>query len=327
MTDKNKKVFLVIAFVVVLSIVGGLSLLNGSGMDTTPAPDANGPGTTAATTTQEPVEHAAVIDSDDALEERALGEKNATVKIEEYASLTCSHCAHFYNEIFPKLKSKYIDSGKVRFVFSDFPLNAPAMHAAMIARCIPEAQYFDFIDTLFAEQEKWGFDPNYLAYLKATAAKHGVNGATYQTCLQNTEIQQGIVKRMEAAQAQWQINSTPTFVINNKKTINGTVSFEEFSKTIEEALGNPVKETEEAVPVMVTPEAATTTTTTTSPVTPSAAEKTIAVGEPNPATPADAEEAAPATEDETSTEETKAPAPSEEEAPAENPADEESVAP
>src|SRR6202008_1998594 len=90
-----------------------------------------------------------------ALGERALGQAAAPVTIIEYASATCPHCAHFQKDTFPALKRDYIDTGKVRFIFREFPFDDLALAAFMLARCAPEDKYFALIDVLFEQQEKW----------------------------------------------------------------------------------------------------------------------------------------------------------------------------
>src|SRR5438067_6939922 len=88
-------------------------------------------------------------------DDRILGKPDAPVTIIEYASLTCPHCAHFTTDVLPQLKEKWIDAGKAKLVLRDFPLDEPALRAAMVARCAPAERYFPLIDTLFASQEKW----------------------------------------------------------------------------------------------------------------------------------------------------------------------------
>ena len=154
--------------------------------------------------------------------------------ISEHASFTCGHCGDFHRETFAKLKKEYIDTGKAYLVFSDFPLNAPAVQASMVARCLPQEKYFDFVSLLFEKQQDWAYNPNYLDYLKVEAGKAGLDEAHFQACIQNTELQEGIVNRMKGVQAQWNINSTPSFVINNRNTVSGAIPFEEFKKLIED---------------------------------------------------------------------------------------------
>ncbi len=139
--------------------------------------------------------------------------------------MTCSHCASFHKNTFEEFKKEYIDTGKVYLVFSDFPLNGPAVHASMIARCVPQDQYFDYIQSLFVNQENWAFDGNYINYLQTSAAEYGLNTADFKSCLNNEALQKGILEKLKAAQAQWKVSSTPTFVINNREVVSGAKSF------------------------------------------------------------------------------------------------------
>ena len=170
--------------------------------------------------------------------DRVLGNPSAPIKIAEFASLTCSHCAHFHNDMLAGVKAALIDSGKAYLVFSDFPLNAPALHASMAARCVDKDKYFDFIGVLFKTQEEWAFDANYLSLLKAKAAEFGLDEERFQTCINSKQIQEAVVGRMRAAQDMWKIQSTPSFVINNKTTISGGLPAEEFVAKVNEA-ANP----------------------------------------------------------------------------------------
>lgn len=171
-----------------------------------------------------------------AKKERILGDSSAPIKITEYASLSCGHCGTFHNNTLPAFKAAYIDTGKAYLVFSDFPLNAQALHATMATRCAPENQYFDFLKDLFQNQEDWAYDRNYLEYLETKAGEYGLDEDAFKACVQNQELQEALVNRMQAAQGQFQISSTPSFVVNNQVVISGAVSFEEFEKQINDAL-------------------------------------------------------------------------------------------
>src|SRR5467141_2382373 len=94
-------------------------------------------------------------------DDRILGNPDAPITIVEYASLTCPHCAHFANEVLPELKKKWIDTGKAKLVLRDYPLDEPALRAAMIARCAPPDRFYAYVDTLFAAQEKWVMAKDY----------------------------------------------------------------------------------------------------------------------------------------------------------------------
>jgi protein-disulfide isomerase len=174
----------------------------------------------------------ATIDVNEALSDRILGNPSAPVKISEHASFTCGHCGEFHKTTFDALKTEFIDTGKAYLVFSDFPLNAPAVHASMVARCLPTDKYFDFVSMLFKTQEDWAYDANYLDYLKTKSGEAGLSEAKFQACINSTELQEGIVNRMKGVQAQWNISSTPSFVINNRTTISGAYPIDEFRKMI-----------------------------------------------------------------------------------------------
>ena len=170
------------------------------------------------------------------LKPRILGNPNAPLKISEHASLTCSHCAHFHNDVFKDFKAEYIDSGKAYLVFSDFPLNAPALHGSMIARCVPEDRFFDFVGELFENQDTWAYDRQYLGYLKTKAADYGLDDAAFDRCINNTELRDGLTASIKAAQSQWNIQATPSFVINNQVTITGASDLTTFEKKVQDAL-------------------------------------------------------------------------------------------
>lgn len=164
---------------------------------------------------------------------RSLGDPNAPVKVEEFASLTCSHCAHFEETTFPELKKKYIDTGKVFYTFTDFPLNAPALDASMLARCLPPERYFPFIVLLFASQEEWAFAQDPRTNLRQSAKLAGLSDDKINDCLANNEIKEGIIQSMQQAQGKG-IQSTPSFLINGK-LVTGAIGIEAFEKEIAEA--------------------------------------------------------------------------------------------
>lgn len=175
--------------------------------------------------------------------ERILGDRSAPIKISEHSSFTCGHCGTFHKEIFAQFKAEYIDTGKAYLVFSDFPLNAPALHASKVGRCVSDEGYFGFVDKLFQEQADWAYDAKYLDYLKNTAAEFGVDENLFETCVQSKELQEAMLDRMRAVQAQWEVSSTPSFVINNQKTITGAKTYEDFDEAIQAALSEIGTET------------------------------------------------------------------------------------
>lgn len=172
------------------------------------------------------------------LADRVLGQADAPVTIIEYASMTCPHCASFHAVQLPALKKEYIDTGKVRLIFREFP-TAPrplALAAAMLARCAPKERYFGIINVLFRSQMQWGRAAQPVEALAGIGRLAGVSRATFDACLKNEEIYQGIVKIATHGETKFGITATPSFIVNGKK-IEGAVSLFEFRKIIDAALG------------------------------------------------------------------------------------------
>ena len=176
-----------------------------------------------------------LYDIEEVLSERALGDENAPITLIEFASLSCSHCATFHNNVYPKLKENYIDTGKVRFIFSDYPLNAPAMDGSVAARCLPKDRYFKFIKFLFATQEEWAYSSTPQKYILQNAKLLGGDGDKLAACLGSDDIRQGLVTSMQLANKVYGINSTPSFRANDK-ALPGTRTYEEFSASLDKLL-------------------------------------------------------------------------------------------
>ncbi|MGH6913200.1 MAG: DsbA family protein [Geminicoccales bacterium] len=168
-------------------------------------------------------------------QEQALGDPNAPVTIIEYASLTCPHCATFHNEVLPELKEKYIAPGKVRLVYRDFPLDQRALAAAALAHCAGPDRYFGFLDVLFETQESWARADDFVAALERLGKLGGLSEQQIDACLADQQLADGILRTRLDAQNQYEISSTPTFVINGE-TYDGARGVEEFSEIIDPLL-------------------------------------------------------------------------------------------
>jgi len=163
--------------------------------------------------------------------DRILGNPEAPITIVEYASLTCPHCAHFANDVLPELKKKWIDPGKVKLILRDFPLDEPALRAAMIARCAPPDRFYAYVDTLFAAQEKWVMARDYREALSRLVKLGGMSKDEFDNCLSDTALENKIVEGRLVASKELDVNSTPTFFINGTK-FAGAPTFEEFDKVL-----------------------------------------------------------------------------------------------
>ncbi|MBV9249479.1 MAG: DsbA family protein [Acetobacteraceae bacterium] len=167
--------------------------------------------------------------------ERGVGDPNAKTTVQEFFSLTCTHCAAFARETMPKVHAELIDTGKLRWIYHDFPLDQVALSAAMVARYLPVDRYEPFIDALFASQDRWAFarGVNSTEELWKTAALAGMSRDTFDKAIADTELRTWILQQQAADQKKWEIDATPTFVINGKKS-SGEMSFEAFRKLLPE---------------------------------------------------------------------------------------------
>jgi protein-disulfide isomerase len=168
------------------------------------------------------------------LGDRQLGPDGAPVTIIEYASMTCPHCANFHKNTFPELKKRYIDTGKVRYIFREFVLNPLDAGAVMLARCLDKDKYFDFVDVLFRKQDEWVVQRP-IEPLFAIARQAGFTKETFEACLKNQEILSGIEAQRNRAAERFGVNSTPTLIINGK-VVRGSLSIDELAKHIEPLL-------------------------------------------------------------------------------------------
>ena len=168
------------------------------------------------------------------LSERVIGNADAPVTVIEYFSLTCSHCAEFHNDIYADLKAKYIDTGKVKLVYRDFPLDGAGLRAAMMARCVDERRYPGIIQVLFKTQNNWARAADPVEKKKKIGQLAGLGDDAFQSCLQSETLANGILaKRQEASAAG--VQSTPTFEIKGQ-IYPGSRSLEEFSELLDPLL-------------------------------------------------------------------------------------------
>ena len=164
-------------------------------------------------------------------QDRILGKPDAPITIIEYASLTCPHCAHFEKEVLPKLKEKWVDTGKAKLILRDFPLDEPAMRAAMVARCAPPDRFYPLVDTFFADQDKWVTQRDYRAALERLAKLGGVGDKEFKTCISDKKLEDQVAQSRLTASQDLGVDATPTFFINGTK-YNGDPTVEAFDQLL-----------------------------------------------------------------------------------------------
>jgi protein-disulfide isomerase len=164
---------------------------------------------------------------------RFVGSPTAPATVEEFFSLTCTHCAHFSNTTMPDVLTKLVNTGKLRIIYHDFPLDAVALEAAMVARYLPPAQYFPFCSALFASQDTWAFAPgiNYTDQLWKMAALAGMSRSTFDKAVADTVLKTWIQTQQVADEKTYNIEATPSFLINGKVQA-GDMSYDEFVSAI-----------------------------------------------------------------------------------------------
>jgi protein-disulfide isomerase len=171
------------------------------------------------------------------LPDMALGPADAKVTITEYASMTCPHCAAFNSEVFPKIKAEYVDTGKVRYVFREFPLDIKAAAGSMLARCVAKGdpqKYFAVTDLLFRSQNEW-VTKNTTETLTRIGKQAGLSPDQVEACLKDQSLLDKIAADQKYASEVLKVDSTPTFFINGEK-IKGEASVQEFEKRINQLL-------------------------------------------------------------------------------------------
>jgi len=163
----------------------------------------------------EMLKNVAELNKEGALKDIVQGKEGAPNTVIEYSSLTCPHCAHFHEKILPGLKSKYIKTGKLRYIVREFPLDNLAVAGFMLARC-KEDRFYDIIEDLYAHQDDWAFVKNPIEKLKARMKKFGYTDETFLSCLRDQSLLDRIVKVRDKASKSFGVDSTPTLFVNGR---------------------------------------------------------------------------------------------------------------
>ncbi|HTO42178.1 MAG TPA: DsbA family protein [Rhizomicrobium sp.] len=174
-------------------------------------------------------------------DDRTMGDPKAPVTVVEYAAPTCPHCAHFNETVFPKLKVKYIDTGKVFYVFRVFPLSSVDLAVEALARCLPTESYFNFIDLLFKNQVTW--DPEFQPLdvhegILTVARMAGMGREQADRCMQDKTQLERASRVGQDGQTRYQITGTPSFVVNGKLH-GGQYDWESLQKELDAVLKTP----------------------------------------------------------------------------------------
>lgn len=200
MSRKQIAISLALIAIIALGVIGWLAYSQGSANDALPVSGSRANVTLTAA-------------------DRPMGSAKAPITIVEYAAPTCPHCSHFNAEVFPLLKSKYIDTGKVYYVFRVFPLNSVDVAAEAMARCLPAGSYMQFIDLLFRNQDKWDPEfqvPDVHAGLVSMGRIAGMSAEQVDKCIANKQEAERITNVGTDAQKRYDVSATPTFIVNGQ---------------------------------------------------------------------------------------------------------------
>ncbi len=173
------------------------------------------------------------LSTEEALKDRVIGDPAAPITIIEYASLTCPHCANFHADTLPLLEKDWIETGKAKLIYRDYPLDRYAASASMIARCAPTDKYFTFLNAFFAQQKTWSRAEDPVKVLTQLAGLGGMSKEDVDACLANEALQDGILQMRLEGQMEYDVNSTPSFVIDGKKVAN--LPYEDLNELLENA--------------------------------------------------------------------------------------------
>lgn len=223
---KSRTLILILAVVVVIAAGAVFFFINRAEETSLPA--------TIATATSATAPKPAATDEimvPGPLGEEALGDPKAPTTVIEYASMTCTHCQRFHSEVYPAFKKKYIDTGKVYFIFREFPLDPLAASGFMLARCAPPERYFPIIDLLFDRQRDWAFVDDPAAALLNVVKQAGFTQESFKACLTNQKILDGVNWVKDRGAEKFGVDATPTFFFNGVKK-SGELSLEEIDKLV-----------------------------------------------------------------------------------------------
>ena len=173
---------------------------------------------------------ARALDLEEALAPRFVGSPDAGALLIEYFSLTCPHCARFHTDVWPEIKKKYVDTGRLRLELRDFPLDQWALRAAALARCLPPKQYGAMIDLLMKQQAAWAGSEQVVQALVRLGQLAGISETDAMACMTNRPLLEGIAQSRLDGQTEHDVQSTPSFVLNGERI--SAVTFEDFDSVL-----------------------------------------------------------------------------------------------
>ena len=174
--------------------------------------------------------------ADARMNERAFGDPHAKTTVQEWFSFTCTHCAHFSERVFPDIQAKLIDTGRIRYVFQDFPLDQLALQAAMVARALPPDRYLPFLETLLGSQDQWAFnrDADAQVELARQASLAGMSASDFDAVARDQRLRDAILQEQTDGQKSYDIQGTPAFIFNTSKA-GPIASYAEFTAALDKA--------------------------------------------------------------------------------------------
>ena len=176
-----------------------------------------------------------IVDTIEALEKKSFGNENAKIRMLEFASLTCGHCAKFHNEVMPFIKKNYIEKGLINFTYKDFPLDKYALKATIIARCSGNKNFFNFLDVFYKKQKDWTRTQDPFKSLLKIAKFGGLKDEELKVCLGNKSIEDGVLKERLNSSKDYDITATPTIYLNGEK-YKGDLTIEALDSKIKSLL-------------------------------------------------------------------------------------------
>lgn len=182
----------------------------------------------------------AMLDAASPLGDRILGKADTPVTLIEYASATCPHCAEFHETLLPQIKAEYVDTGKVKFIFREFPLDNNALAVFMLVRCLPEEKFFSTTDIIFKRQQVWAKAPNPGVEVTKIMTEMGMDKKTFEACLAKKDLAKSLVDYSQKSAKDFGIKGTPALFVNGEY-VDGHKDMTDVKKALDSAIASATK--------------------------------------------------------------------------------------